>query len=298
VELRHLVAFQAVVAAGSFIAAARHLGYTQSGVSAQIRALERLVGARLIDRSRGARGIALTEEGLIFMRYAREIAAKFEAAADHLGTGQSLARRVLRVGAFRSASLGIAAPALVSLADADPELQVDLVENEDQDVLLELLEEGEVELAFVTAPVRKGFDSIVLLQERVVAVVAATSELAHRKPLRLADLAGWPVIVDDTGHGSMLARAAVDAGALRATAVADHTVAIALALAGFGAALLPELSVLPAVGAAVLPLVADLPGRAIALARLSGRERSEEAQLFSAAATSITFGAAVVGVAS
>jgi DNA-binding transcriptional LysR family regulator len=96
----------------------------------------------------------------------------------------------------------------------------------------------------------------------------------------------------------MLARAAVDAGALRAAAVADHTVAIALALAGFGVALMPELSVLPAVGAAVLPLVADLPGRAIALARLSGRERSEEAQLFSAAATSVTFGAAVAGVAS
>lgn len=289
VELRHLVAFQAVVAAGSFIAAARHLGYTQSGISAQIRALERLVGARLIDRSRGARGIALTEEGLIFMRYAREIAAKFEAAADHLGTGQSLARRVLRIGAFRSASLGIVAPALASLADADPELHVDLVENEDQDVLLELLEEGEVELAFVTAPVRKGFDSIVLLQERVVAVVAATSELADREALRLSDLAGWPVIVDDTGHGSMLAHAAVDGGALRATAVADHTVAIALALAGFGVALLPELSVLPAVGAAVLPLVADLPGRAIALARVAGRERSDEAALFSAAVTAVTF---------
>jgi DNA-binding transcriptional LysR family regulator len=289
VELRHLVAFQAVVAAGSFIAAARHLGYTQSGISAQIRALERLVGARLIDRSRGARGIALTEEGLIFMRYAREIAAKFEAAADHLGTGQRVARRVLRIGAFRSASLGIAAPALASLADADPELQVDLVENEDQDVLLELLEEGEVELAFVTAPVRKGFDSIVLLQERVVAVVAATSERADREALRLSDLAGWPVIVDDTGHGSMLAHAAVDGGALRATAVADHTVAIALALAGFGVALLPELSVLPAVGAAVLPLVADLPGRAIALARVAGRERSDEAALFSAAVTAVTF---------
>ena len=293
VELRHLVAFQAVVAAGSFIAAARHLGYTQSGISAQIRALERLVGVRLIDRSRGARGIALTEEGLIFMRYAREIAAKFEAAADHLGTGQGLGRRVLRVGAFRSASLGVAAPALASLADADPELQVDLIENEDQDVLLELLEESEVELAFVTAPVRKGFDSIVLLQEHVVAVVAATSELAERGPLHLADLAGWPVIVDDTRHGSMLGHAAVDAGALRATAVADHTLAIALALAGFGVALLPELSVLPAVGATVLPLVADLPGRAIALARLTGRETSDEARLFSSAVTAVTFGPAV-----
>ena len=292
VELRHLVAFQAVVAAGSFIAAARHLGYTQSGVSAQIRALERLVGARLIDRSRGARGIALTEEGLIFMRYAREIAAKFEAAADHLGTGHTLARRVLRVGAFRSASLGIGAPALASLADADPDLQVDLVENEDHEVLLELLEEGEVELAFVAAPVRKGFDSIVLLQERVVAVVAATSELGQRDALRLVDLAGWPVIVDDTRHGSMLGQAAVDAGALRTAAVGDHTVGIALALAGFGIALLPELSVLPAVGATVLPLVADLPGRAIALARVTGREVSDEARSFSVAATSVTFASA------
>jgi DNA-binding transcriptional LysR family regulator len=90
----------------------------------------------------------------------------------------------------------------------------------------------------------------------------------------------------------MLGHAAVDAGALRATAVADHTVGIALALAGFGVALLPELSVLPAVGATVLPLVADLPGRAIALARVAGREVSDEARSFSVAATSVPFASA------
>jgi DNA-binding transcriptional LysR family regulator len=287
VELRHLVAFQAVIAAGSFIGAAGHLGYTQSGISAQIRALERLVGARLIDRTRGGRGIALTAEGLIFMRYAREIAATFEAAADHLGAGETAATGVLRVGAFRSASLGIAAPALASLADASPELRVVLVEHEDQEVLLGLLEDGDVELAFVAAPVRRGFESTVLMQERVVAVVSARSDLARRDVVRLPDLAGRPVIVDETGHGSMLARAAVEVGAARVTAVADHTVATGLALAGVGVALLPELSVLPTVGATVLPLAAALPGRAIALAWPAGREPGEAARLFSRAAATI-----------
>jgi len=52
-----------VVAAGSFNAAAARLGYTQSAVSAQIRTLERLVGMRLLDRSRGVEGVRLTKAG-------------------------------------------------------------------------------------------------------------------------------------------------------------------------------------------------------------------------------------------
>jgi molybdate transport repressor ModE-like protein len=84
VELRHLIALQAVVAAGSFNAAAARLGYTQSAISAQIRALERLIGTRVLERTRGARGVALTPEGAILLGYATEIVARFEAAADHL----------------------------------------------------------------------------------------------------------------------------------------------------------------------------------------------------------------------
>ena len=84
IELRHLVALQAVVAAGSFNAAALRLGYTQSAVSAQIRSLERLTGVRVLERSRGARSLALTREGAILLRYATEIIARFEAAATHV----------------------------------------------------------------------------------------------------------------------------------------------------------------------------------------------------------------------
>jgi DNA-binding transcriptional LysR family regulator len=287
VELRHLVAFQAVVSAGSFIGAANRLGYTQSGVSAQIRVLEQLIGVRLIDRSRGARGIALTKEGAIFLRYAREIARSFEAAAAHLGAGPTPASGALRVGSFRSATLGIAAPALSRLADDEPELQVALVENEDLDVLLDLLEEGNLDLAFAVAPVRKGFESIVLRQERHVAVVASESELAKLDAIRLDDLAGRRVITDNTGYGAMLARSAFDAGAVHARPVSDQSLAIALALAGGGIALLPELAVLPTVGATTVPLDADLPARAIALAWTGGGERSVGAELFARVAKAV-----------
>lgn len=80
VEIRLLVALQTVAAEGSFSHAARKLGYTQSAVSGQILALERAVGARLLDRVRGARSVELTSEGRILVQHASVITARLGAA--------------------------------------------------------------------------------------------------------------------------------------------------------------------------------------------------------------------------
>src|SRR5438034_724019 len=63
IEMRHLVALDAVAREGSFRRAATRLGYVQSAISHQIAALEGLIGKRLIDRSRGTRPLALTPAG-------------------------------------------------------------------------------------------------------------------------------------------------------------------------------------------------------------------------------------------
>src|SRR5262245_57380156 len=79
-ELRQVVALQTVVEAGSFWLAADRLDTSQSALSQQIAALEHVVGARLIERSRGRRSIALTEAGEIFLRHAAAIVARLSAA--------------------------------------------------------------------------------------------------------------------------------------------------------------------------------------------------------------------------
>src|SRR5215831_5267132 len=80
VELRHLAALEAVAQAGSFGRAAARLGYTQSAVSQQIAALERIVGERLLERPGGPRPVALTEAGELLLRHAGAIMARLAAA--------------------------------------------------------------------------------------------------------------------------------------------------------------------------------------------------------------------------
>src|SRR4026207_128981 len=63
VELRHLAALQAVAREGSFGGAAVALGSSQSAVSQQIAALERIVGERLVERPGGPRPVSLTDAG-------------------------------------------------------------------------------------------------------------------------------------------------------------------------------------------------------------------------------------------
>jgi len=68
-ELRHLEYFVAVAEEHSFTRAAERVHISQSGVSAQIRQLEREVGAQLFDRS--ARTATLTVAGKAALEHAR-----------------------------------------------------------------------------------------------------------------------------------------------------------------------------------------------------------------------------------
>src|ERR671936_2785394 len=84
IELRHLTALEAVAREGSFGRAAKSLGYTQSAVSQQIATLERIVGARLIERPGGPKPVSLTEAGRLLLGHAESITARLQAAQADL----------------------------------------------------------------------------------------------------------------------------------------------------------------------------------------------------------------------
>jgi DNA-binding transcriptional LysR family regulator len=79
-ELRHLRYFCAVATHRSFTVAARHLNVSQSGVSGQVRDLEKEIGVTLLHRKQ--REVMLTPEGSAFFNEAREILLRSERAIE------------------------------------------------------------------------------------------------------------------------------------------------------------------------------------------------------------------------
>ena len=83
-EVRHLIALDAVATEGTFGRAAERLGYTQSAISQQIAALERLVDGKLFDRPGGPRPVELTPLGAEVLDAARDLLNRVEAAGQRI----------------------------------------------------------------------------------------------------------------------------------------------------------------------------------------------------------------------
>ena len=107
---RRLLTLRAVVAAGSFSAAARELSLTQPAVSQQVAALEREVGTRLLER--GAGGVGVTDAGALLLAHADVLADRL-ALADAQMAELGADDVTLRVGAFPSA-LAVLVPAAIA----------------------------------------------------------------------------------------------------------------------------------------------------------------------------------------
>jgi DNA-binding transcriptional LysR family regulator len=287
VELRHLAAFQAVADEQSFSRAATRLGYTQSAISHQIAALERIVGVRLIER-RGAgasRGLSLTMHGKLLFRHASRILAILSAAEADMrslldGNG------TLRVGTFQSVGARVFPLVVKDLRVRLPNTTIELTERSYDGDLLQLLEDGQLDLAFATLPLEEGpFEFVELLTDDYVLVVPADSDLVRRPgPLTLRDIAQTPLISFQKCRNLGQLEDHMRAQGLEPRFVFrtdDNYTAQAMVSAGMGAALWPRLAIQPSdAGVALVELALSVPPRVIVLAWHRDREPTPAAELF------------------
>lgn len=106
-QVRALLALVAVAEEGSFVGAARRLGYSRSTISHQIAQLEVAVGASLIVRSSGSRSIGLTPAGRIVVAHGRAVLRLLANAETHI---EALGDADLRHPAGQPSWLGRDAP--------------------------------------------------------------------------------------------------------------------------------------------------------------------------------------------
>jgi molybdate transport repressor ModE-like protein len=244
-ELRHLTALTAVAREGSFGRAAARLGYTQSAISQQIAALERIVGCVVVERRGGRHAAALTPAGEVLVAHAEEITAQLVAARTDLAAVEA-DRPTLSIGTYQSVGARLLPAALKDFVSRRPDVRIRLQESNSDEDLLGHVERGELDLTFAVQPLGKTkLQYIELLRDPYVLLVPASSHLAMLTcELVPSDLDGLDLIgfrecrsVDEAearfrgaGFTAEIAVRSNDNGTLQA-----------LVGAGVGAALVPKL---------------------------------------------------------
>ena len=193
--MRHLTALVAVADAGTISRAAEQLGYTQSAVSQQIAALERAVGASVFDRPGGPRPLRLTEAGEALLLHARAVLSLLRDAEADVHAVATGAKGRLRVGTVQSAGNRILPGVLRRFHVERPGVEVLLRESGDPDELLDLVEQGELDVTFCELPITSGpFESVLVLEDPLYVIAPADSPEASLASVRAEHLATLPLI--------------------------------------------------------------------------------------------------------
>jgi molybdate transport repressor ModE-like protein len=241
-EVRHLRALATVVERGTFAGAARDLGYTQSAVSQQIFALERIVGAPVLLRHPGGRRpVELTETGEMVLAHAEPVLARVKAAqADVAALALGEVGRV-SLGTFQSFGTRILPSLLAHFRAVRPRVAIDIRESTAEIDLLRAVETGALDLSLAVLPVGDApLEARELLVDPFVLVTRAG------EPERtLRDLAGKHVLFS-CGNEQRLVEALLASEGVRTAGLArydDNALIQALAAAGQGVAVVPRLTV-------------------------------------------------------
>jgi DNA-binding transcriptional LysR family regulator len=287
-DLRHLLALEAVAAEGTFGRAAARLGYTQSAVSQQIAALERLLGGAVFDRPGGPRRVELTPLGEVVLDHARSVLARVDAALEDIERFRAGTAGRVDVGTFQSVSTGLLPAVVQRIRAARPSVEIRLFESDADDELHEQLDNGLLDLCFLVGEVDPArFDSVVLLTDPFV-LVARPGEF-EPGPVAIAALEGRPFIGQQyTSSCQRINEAGLAAGGLEPQYVFrtnDNTAVAVMVDAGMGVAVLPLLCVDPtSTRVRVHPLDPPIPDRVISLAWRRDRTLSPIAEEFRAIA--------------
>lgn len=189
-KLRAMAIFVRVVEAGSLSGAADALGMSGPAVVRSLAALERAVGARLLNRT--TRRSSLTDEGREYVERCRRVLAEAEEADAAISSRRREPRGRLRITAPVTFGRLHVAPLVANLAARHPDLEVDLLL---LDRLVDLVEEG-IDAAVRIGPLPESSLVALRLGETRRVVCASPAYLKRAgTPRQPADLAAHRTIL-------------------------------------------------------------------------------------------------------
>jgi LysR family hydrogen peroxide-inducible transcriptional activator len=284
-SIRQLECLVAVADHHNFRKAAATLGLSQPALSAQVQAVERVLGMQVFERDR--RSVLVTPAG-------EEIVGQARLALEAVDAVSAAAKRRTEplVGPLRMGVIPTVAPywlpaLLPEVRRRFPKLELSLREEQTARALAQLAA-GQIDVALIALPIRGDFTSIAIVHEDfVIAAPQGAAILRKRGRLSERDLEDETVLLLEDGHclrDQALAvcdrGGAIEAIEMRATSLPTLVQMVA---GGLGITLLPE-----AAAHALVPTRGTLetaalgkppPGRTLGLAWRTSSARLREFRL-------------------
>lgn len=199
-ELRNAATFVKVVEFNNFTKAAESLGYSQSAVTTQIKALEAELGVPLFDRI--GRGIVLTQEGRTFLPYALNLLKAEEEAISSVRPTEHLSGQ-LKICSASSYAMGPLPEILLRFQKAHPDVSVTVKVSDFLEDTTGRLARGELDflVCMDEENAYPQFQTVVTRPEEIIFVTYPDNPLCRKKKLTAADIVEHEFILSDREIG-------------------------------------------------------------------------------------------------
>lgn len=228
---------------GSFTKASEVVGYTQSGLTHMMDALEREVGFQLLQRSHN--GIRLTEQGTQLMPAIREFLQANANLENQIRTIANQKTGVIRIAAYSSIAMQWMPEILYRFRRLCPEISVDLRMVDHALEPFELLESGQTDVIFASRQNYSFCDWTPLYREKMYAILPRDYPLVENGVFPLTEFAGKEFLMPhgrfDIDVKAALAPVGIKLN-VRASRVDDETV-IRMVGRGLGVSMMTELMI-------------------------------------------------------
>lgn len=201
-DLHQLEYFIAIRELGSFSKASLKLSMSQSVLTRQIQSLEKELGFSLYRRT--GRGVELTQEGIVFEGYAREIIKTHQTALVKIRETRLTQAQPVIVGLPASLASVVAVGLVKDFKEKYPQHPLKILEGFSGHIS-EWLIDGRIDVAVLYNTKSTAFSSIKtdpLLEDRLVLVGPAQNAMQLPKgPVSITSLAHIPLILPSQEHG-------------------------------------------------------------------------------------------------
>lgn len=237
--------YEAMVASieqGSFTRAAEVLGYTQSGLTHMMNALETEVGFQLLQR--GHFGIRLTANGERLLPLVEEFLQVSQRLQEEIDTINQLANETINIGAYSSIALNWLPTILDRFRQMYPSVRVNTFD-ETRPQLFSGVQSGRFDLAFTSEPQNESVEWIPLARDPLLALLPKSAVAASRTAFPVEEYEGQQFLMPAHGYDVDILKVLNLHGVrpeLLNTSVGDPAI-VSMVAHGLGVSMLSELCI-------------------------------------------------------